>query len=93
MTLSDIILMTCLMRRWTRRTLLLRLPALAFDGLWGGGDETAKRWLIHYIILDNGILKSNSTIFPRSEGYITQYTLAQKEYIGEGTGNELISLV
>ena len=29
---------------------------------------------IHYIILNNGILKSNSLIFPRSEGYITQYT-------------------
>ena len=28
----------------------------------------------HYIILNNGILKSNSSIFPRSEGYITQYT-------------------
>ena len=28
----------------------------------------------HYIILNNGILKSNSTIYPRSEGYITQYT-------------------
>ena len=28
----------------------------------------------HYIILNNGILKSNCTIFPRSEVYITQYT-------------------
>ena len=28
----------------------------------------------HYIILINWILKSNSSIFPRSEGYITQYT-------------------
>ena len=28
----------------------------------------------HYIILNNGILKSNSSIFPWSEGYITQYT-------------------
>ena len=28
----------------------------------------------HYIILNNGILKSNSSIFPRSQGYITQYT-------------------
>ena len=27
-----------------------------------------------YIIINNGILKSNCTIFPRSEGYITQYT-------------------
>ena len=30
--------------------------------------------MVHYIILKNGILKSNSSIFPRSEGYITQYT-------------------
>ena len=29
----------------------------------------------HYIILNNGILKSNSSIFSWSEGYITQYTL------------------
>ena len=29
---------------------------------------------IHYIILNNGILKSNSLIFPPSGGYITQYT-------------------
>ena len=29
---------------------------------------------IHYIIPNNGILKTNSSIFPRSEGYITQYT-------------------
>ena len=28
----------------------------------------------HYIILNNGILKSNTSIFPHSEGYITQYT-------------------
>ena len=28
----------------------------------------------HHIILNNEILKSNSIIFPRSEGYITQYT-------------------
>ena len=28
----------------------------------------------HYIILNNGILKLYSSIFPRSEGYITQYT-------------------
>ena len=28
----------------------------------------------HYIILNNGILKSNSLIFPWSEGNITQYT-------------------
>ena len=30
--------------------------------------------MIHYIIHNNGILKSNSSIFPWSEGYITQYT-------------------
>ena len=29
---------------------------------------------VHYIIHNNGILKSNTTIFPRSKGYITQYT-------------------
>ena len=29
---------------------------------------------VHYIILNNGILKSNSSIFLRTEGYITQYT-------------------
>ena len=28
----------------------------------------------HFIILNNGILISNSSIFPQSEGYITQYT-------------------
>ena len=28
----------------------------------------------HYIILHNRILKSNSSVFPRSEGYISQYT-------------------
>ena len=28
----------------------------------------------HYIILNNRILKLNSSIFPWSEGYITQYT-------------------
>ena len=35
-----------------------------------------KRTLLyrHYIIPNNGILKSNSSIFPQSEGYITQYT-------------------
>ena len=35
------------------------------------------RWLYskhHYIILNNGILKSNSSILPWSEWYITQYT-------------------
>ena len=30
--------------------------------------------ILHYIILNNEILKSNSSIFPQSEGYITQYT-------------------
>ena len=29
---------------------------------------------VHYIILKNGVLRSNSLIFPWSEGYITQYT-------------------
>ena len=29
---------------------------------------------LHYIILTNGILKSNSSVFPRSEGFISQYT-------------------
>ena len=29
----------------------------------------------HYIILNNAILKLNSSTFRRSEGYITQYTL------------------
>ena len=29
---------------------------------------------VHYIILNNGILISNSSIFPRSKGYITLYT-------------------
>ena len=31
-------------------------------------------FIVHYIILNNGILKSDSSIFPRSEEYITQYT-------------------
>ena len=31
-------------------------------------------YIIHYIILNNGILKSNSSIFSRSKGYITEYT-------------------
>ena len=30
--------------------------------------------IYHYIILNNGILNSNSSISPRSEEYITQYT-------------------
>ena len=33
-------------------------------------QKETRHW--HYIILNNGILKSNSSIFPRSEGYITQ---------------------
>ena len=28
----------------------------------------------HYIILNNGILRSNTSVFPQSEGYISQYT-------------------
>ena len=28
----------------------------------------------HCIILNNGILKSNSSVFPQNEGYISQYT-------------------
>ena len=41
------------------------------------GEALKARWSVyslHYIILNNGILKSNSAIFPRSEGYISQYT-------------------
>ena len=34
----------------------------------------AKRFIRHYIILKNGILKSNCSVFPQSEGYISQYT-------------------
>ena len=30
--------------------------------------------IIHYIILNNGILRSNSSVYPRSEVYISQYT-------------------
>ena len=40
----------------------------------GGETFPLKFNLFHYIILNNGILKSNSTIFPRSKGFITQYT-------------------
>ena len=29
---------------------------------------------VHYIILNNGILKSNALVFPQSEGFISQYT-------------------
>ena len=54
--------------------------------IWHGhalGNNSTKRFLekektitniLHYIILSNGILTSNSSIFPRSKGYITQYT-------------------
>ena len=38
------------------------------------GFEVSIVDILYYIILNNGILKSNSTIFPRSKGYITQYT-------------------
>ena len=31
-------------------------------------------YISHYIIHNNGILKSNSSVFPQSEGYILQYT-------------------
>ena len=37
-------------------------------------QENAVMFTVHYIILNNGILKSNSSIFPRSKRYITQYT-------------------
>ena len=36
--------------------------------------EEGGQYLGHYIILNNGILKSNSSVFPRSKGYISQYT-------------------
>ena len=32
------------------------------------------QYIIHYIILNNGILKSNSSVFSRSKGYISHYT-------------------
>ena len=38
------------------------------------GYPEGSGYISHYIILNIGILKSNSSIFPRSEGYITQYT-------------------
>ena len=38
------------------------------------GEESGEMFTVHYIIHNNGILKSNTTIFPWSEGYITQYT-------------------
>ena len=39
------------------------------------GVYRLQRYILHYIILNNGILKSNSSIFLLSEGYITQYIL------------------
>ena len=33
-----------------------------------------KAYTEHYIILNNGILKSNASIFPRNKGRNTQYT-------------------
>ena len=33
--------------------------------------DLKQQYTAHYIILNNGILKSSSSIFPRSEGYIT----------------------
>ena len=39
-----------------------------------GAPDGAGTNTIHYIILNNAILKSNSSVFPRSEGYISQYT-------------------
>ena len=45
-----------------------------------GGNMAARRGasvlevIVHYIILNDGILKLNSSIFPRSEEYNTQYT-------------------
>ena len=44
------------------------------------GHSADKAWvderchILHYIILNNGILKSNSLVFPRSKGYISQHT-------------------
>ena len=35
---------------------------------------------VHYIILNNGILKSNSSVFPWSEGYILHSTLLKGVY-------------
>ena len=45
------------------------IPVVGFD-CW----QYKLKYTTHYIILNNGILKLNSLIFPRSEGYITQYT-------------------
>ena len=41
-----------------------------------GRDEREEGHMIayQYIILNNGILKSNSLLYPRSEGHISQYT-------------------
>ena len=37
------------------------------------GEEVKEK--SHYVILNNGILKSNSSIFPWSKGYITVHSL------------------
>ena len=37
-------------------------------------SECSKVWQWHYIILNNRILKLLTSVFPRSEGYISQYT-------------------
>ena len=50
----------------------VRLPAPGHKALFLVSCRRHKGVLCHYIILDNGILKSNSSIFPRSEVYITQ---------------------
>ena len=51
-------------------------------------------YIIHYIILNNGTLKSNSSIFPRSEGYITQYTPSGVFGLIDNENNEVnISLI
>ena len=42
-----------------------------------------------YIILNNGILKSNSSLFPQSEGYITQYTPSGVYWLIVNENNEV----
>ena len=47
----------------------------AVTNLWNSCEYTRAHFnTLHYIIPNNGILKSNCSIFPWSEGYITQYT-------------------
>ena len=41
---------------------------------WIGTPHGVQMSTIQYIILNNEILKSNSSIFPWGEGFITQYT-------------------